>query len=85
MTTVVSTNGVGSGNLANDVVRSAVHTRAQTLSGSRLALPLILSLPSRFAPSERLTVRAPPRALWLAGVFLRRKGNCAGVAETRTD
>ena len=51
----------------------------------RLALPLTLSLPSRLAPSARLTVGVPPRALWLAGIFLRRKERCAGVVGTRTD
>ena len=51
----------------------------------RLASPLTLSLPSRLAPSARLTVVVPPRALWLAGFFLRRKNRCAGVVGTRTD
>ena len=35
----------------------------------RLALPLTLSLPSRFAPSARLTVGGTPCALWLGGDF----------------
>ena len=35
----------------------------------RLALPLTLSLPSRFAPSARLTVGGAPYALWLVGNF----------------
>ena len=35
----------------------------------RLALPLTLSLPSRFMPSARLVVCAPPRALGLVGDF----------------
>ena len=52
---------------------------------TRLALPLTLSLPSRLAPSARLTVDVPTRALWLAGIFLRRKKRCAGVVGTRTD
>ena len=51
----------------------------------RLNLPLTLSLPSGFAPSERLTVGVPPRALWLAGIFIRRKKIYAGVVGTRTD
>ena len=37
----------------------------------RLALPLTLSLPSRFAPSTKLMVGVSPRALWLAGAFSR--------------
>ena len=52
---------------------------------TRLALPLTLSLPSRLAPSARLTVGVPPQALWLAGIFLRRKKRCPGVVGTRTD
>ena len=51
----------------------------------RLALPLTLSLPSGFAPSARLMVGVPPRTLWLAGIFLRRKKRCAGAVGTRTD
>ena len=35
----------------------------------RLASPLTLPLPSRFAPSARLTVGGTPCALWPAGVF----------------
>ena len=52
---------------------------------TRLALPLTLSLPSRLAPCARLTVDVPTRAVWLAGIFLRRKKICAGVVGTRTD
>ena len=52
---------------------------------TRLALPLTLSLPSRLAPRARLMVDVPTRALWLAGIFLRRKKRCAGVVGTRTD
>ena len=52
---------------------------------TRLALPLTLSLTSRLAPCARLTVDVPTRALWLAGIFLRRKKRCAGVVGTRTD
>ena len=51
----------------------------------RLALFLTLSLPSRLAPSARLTVGVPHRALWLARVFLRRKKICAGIVGSRTD
>ena len=51
----------------------------------RLALTLTLSLPSRLVPSARLTVGVPPRALWLAGIFLRKKKKCAGIVGTRTD
>ena len=35
----------------------------------RLALPLTISLPSRFAPSAKLVVGVLTRALWLAGAF----------------
>ena len=52
---------------------------------TRLALPLTLSLTSRLAPRARFTVDVPTRALWLAGIFLRRKKRCAGVVGTRTD
>ena len=52
---------------------------------TRLALPLTLSLNSRLAPRARLTVDVPTRAVWLAGIFLRRKKRCAGVVGTRTD
>ena len=52
---------------------------------TRLTLPLNLSSTSRLAPRARLTVDVPTRAFWLAGIFLRRKKRCAGVAGTRTD
>ena len=52
---------------------------------TRLALPLTLSLPSRLAPRAGLTVDVPTRALWLAGILLRRKKRCASVVGTRTD
>ena len=44
------------------------------------ALPLTLSLPSRFAPSARLMVYVSPRALWLAGIFSceKRGGGLTG-------
>ena len=51
----------------------------------RLALTLTLSLPSRLAPSARHTVGVLPRALWLAGIFLRRKKSCASIVGPRTD
>ena len=54
------------------------HTHKHTLS-------LSLSLPSRLLPRARLTVDVPTWALWLAGIFLRRKKICAGVVGTRTD
>ena len=75
--------------LAHDVGRSGVHTRAQTLFGyfvpDKLYPRLSPYLPSRLASRARLTVDAPTRALWLAGIFLRRKKICAGVVGTRTD
>ena len=37
----------------------------------RLALPLTLTLPSRFAPGTKLMVGVSPRVPWLAGAFLR--------------
>ena len=52
---------------------------------TRLALPLLLSVPSRLVPRARLTVDVSTRALWLAGIFLGRKKRCAGVVGTRTD
>ena len=51
----------------------------------RLALTLTLSLPSRLAPSATIMVGVPPWALWLAGVFLRRKKICLGIVGKRTD
>ena len=63
------------------------HTSADStrLLCIRLALPFILPLPSQSTPSERLTIGVRPRALWLAGIFLRRKKRCAGVVGTCTD
>ena len=49
----------------------------------RIAVTLTLSLPSRLAPSVRLTVGVPPRALWLAEIFLHRSKTCAGIVGTR--
>ena len=67
--------------------RSGEHTNIDPIRAlsTQLALPLTLSLPSQLVPSARLTVGVPPRALWLAGIFLRRKKRCAGVVGTRTD
>ena len=56
-----------------------------TLYPTIIALPLTLSLSSRLPPRARLTVEVPTRALWLAGIFLRRMKRCAGVVGTRTD
>ena len=46
----------------------------------RLALPLNLFLPSRFAPGTKLMVGVSPRAPWLAGAFSRdcTFWNCRG-------
>ena len=88
ITTVMSKNSVESGSFSS---RCCAFWRTHTsvdlirLLCTRLDLPLILSLPSRYAPSARLMVDVAPRALWLAGIFLRRKKICAGVGGTRTD
>ena len=52
---------------------------------TRIALPLTLSVPSQLVPLARFMVDVPTRALWLAGIFLRRKKRCVGVVGTRTD
>ena len=76
ITAIRSTNRVHSRSLSS---RCCTLRRTHASSDSirviyvRLALPLTLSLPSAFAASERLPVGVPPRALWLAGVVLRRK------------
>ena len=88
MTTVTSANR---GDLESFSSRSWTFRRTHTSADpirvlcTRLALPLTLSLTSRLAPCARLTVDVPTRALWLAGIFLRRKKRCAGVVGTRTD
>ena len=88
MTTVTSANR---GDLASFSSRCWTFRRTHTSADpirvlcTRLALPLTLSLTSRLAPCARLTVDVPTRALWLAGIFLRRKKRCAGVVGTRTD
>ena len=88
MTTVTSANR---GDLESFSSRCWTFRRTHTSGDpirvlcTRLALPLTLSLTSRLAPCARLTVDVPTRALWLAGIFLRRKKRCAGVVGTRTD
>ena len=88
MTTVTSANR---GDLESFSSRCWTFQRTHTSADpirvlcTRLALPLTLSLTSRLAPCARLTVDVPTRALWLAGIFLRRKKRCAGVVGTRTD
>ena len=88
MTTVTSANR---GDLESFSSRCWTFRRTHTSADpirvlcTRLALPLTLSLTSRSAPCARLTVDVPTRALWLAGIFLRRKKRCAGVVGTRTD
>ena len=88
MTTVTSTNR---GDLESFSSRCWTFRRTHTSADpirvlcTRLALPLTLSLTSRLAPCARLAVDVPTRALWLAGIFLRRKKRCAGVVGTRTD
>ena len=88
MTTVTSANR---GDLESFSSRCWTFRRTHTSADpirvlcTRLALPLTFSLTSRLAPCARLTVDVPTRALWLAGIFLRRKKRCAGVVGTRTD
>ena len=85
MTTVTSANR---GDLESFSSRCWTFRRTHTSADpirvlcTRLALPLTLSLTSRLAPCARLTVDVPTRALWLAGIFLRRKKRCAGVVGT---
>ena len=74
MTTVLSTNRVDSRSFSS---RSCAFRRTHTSTDPirllyiPLALLLTLSLPSRFVPSAKLMVGVSPRALWLAGAFLR--------------
>ena len=87
ITAVMSANRVDSESFSSRCCTfRRTHTSADPiwLLCIRLALPLTLSLPSRLAPSARLTVGVPSRALWLAGIFLRRKKRCTGVVKTRT-
>ena len=70
--TVLSTNRVDSGSFSSGCCAfRRTHTSADPirLLCIRLALPLTLHLPLRFAPSARLTVGGTPCALWLVGVF----------------
>ena len=88
MTTVTTANRVDLESFSSQCwTFRRTHTSADPIRVlyTRLALPLTLSLPSRLAPSARLTVDVPTRALWLVGIFLRRKKRCAGVVGTRTD
>ena len=88
MTAVMSANHVDLGSFSSRCCTSRhTHTSADPnrLLCIQLALTLPLSLPPRLAPRARLTVGVPPRALWLAGVFLRRNKRCAGIVETRAD
>ena len=88
MTAVMSANRVDLGSFSSRCCAlRRTHTSAHPiwLLCIRLALPLILTLPSRLAPSARLTVGVPPRALWLAKIFLRRKKVCVDVVGTRID
>ena len=70
--TVLSTNRVDSGSFSSECCAfRRTHTSADhiRLLCIRLALPLTLPLPLRFAPSARLTVGGTPCALWLVGDF----------------
>ena len=74
MTTVWSTNRVDSRRFSS---RNCAFRRTHTSTDPirllciRLALPLTLSLPSRFAPGTKLMVAVSPRAPWFAGAFSR--------------
>ena len=81
MTAVMSENRVDLGSFSSRCCTFHRTHRAQTLFGYCLSD----LLPSGFAPSERLTVGVPPRALWLAGVFLCKEKICTGVVGTRID
>ena len=70
--TVLSTNRVDSGSFSSGCCAfRRTHTSADPtrLLCIRLALPLTLPLPLRFASSARLTVGGTPCALWLVGGF----------------
>ena len=70
--TVLSTDRVGSGSMSSGCCAfRRTHTSADPIGllCTRLALPLTLPLPSRFAPSARLTVGGTTCALWLVGDF----------------
>ena len=74
MTTVLSTNRVDSRSFSS---RSCAFRRTHTSTDPirllciRLALPLTLSLPSRFAPGTKLMVGVSPRVPWFARAFSR--------------
>ena len=89
MTAVMSANHVDLGSSSSRCwMFRRTHTSADPIRvlRTRLALPLTLSLPSRLVPSAKFTVGVPRRALWLAGIFLRRKKRCCvDVVGTRTD
>ena len=88
MMTVTSANGVDLESLSSRCwTFRRTHASADPIRVlcTRLALPLTPSLPSRLAPWARLTVDVPTRALWLAGISLRRKKRCAGVVGTRSN
>ena len=74
MTTVLSTNRVDSRSFSS---RNCAFRRTHTSTDPirllciRLALPLTLSLPSRFAPGTKFMVAVSPRAPWFAGAFSR--------------
>ena len=71
--TVLSTNHVDSESFSSGrCAFRRTHTSADPirLLRIRLALPLTLLLPLRFAPSARLTVDGTPCALWPMGVFV---------------
>ena len=70
--TVLSTNRVDSGSFSSGCCAfRRTHTSADPirLLCIRLALPLTLHLPLRFAPSARLTVGGTLCSLWLVGDF----------------
>ena len=72
ITTILSTNRVDSGSFSSGCCAfRRTHTSADSirLLCIRLALLLTLPLPSRFAPSARLTVGGTPCAQWLVGDF----------------
>ena len=74
MTTVLSTNRVDTRSFSS---RNCAFRRTHTSTDPirllciRLALPLTLSLPSRFAPGTKLMVAVSPRAPWFAEAFSR--------------
>ena len=81
MTAVMSVNHVDSGSFCS---RCCAFRRTHTYADPtwllciRLALPLTLSLPSGFAPSERFKVGVPTRALSLAVISCVGRENMCG-------